>query len=344
MQRFVLSFSSMSSWVRKKIGIDLGTDSTRVYVEGEGLVFNEPTVVVVDVNKREVAAVGNAAREILGKTPQHLEIRKPIQEGVVSSRKATLALLRFLLDHVSGTFRLLKPDLTISVPSGITSVEKRAVMQACLEAGAGSVKLYPSVLLAALGVELPIHKSYGNMIVHSGGGTTEMAVLSMNGIVVTDSIRVGGDTINDSLSSFIRKQFSMLVGDSTLEEIKKKVCSAVPVDSPKVIEISGRDTTSGMPRTIRLDTNDLVDAIKSPLGKVILTIKRVLERTPPEMSSDIADSGVVMTGGNSKLWNIEVLFTKAVGVPFFVADDPVFAVLRGLERVIQGYEIELGER
>lgn len=333
----------MVAWVKKKIGIDLGTSNTRVYVDGQGMVFNEPTVVVVDVAKKEVVEIGNAAKEILGKTPSHLEIRKPLAEGVVSSRKATIALLKFLIDHVSGGFRLLKPDLTISVPSGITSVERRAIMQACLEAGAGSVKLYPSVLLAALGCGLTIHKSYGNMIVHTGGGTSEISVLSMNGIVVSDSVRIAGEAVNESLANFIRKQFAMLVGDSTLEGVKGKICSAVPVEDPKVIEISGRDTTSGMPRVIRMDTNDLVDAVKQPMSQLIMAIKQVLEKTPPELASDIADSGVVMTGGGAQLWNIEVLMTKAIGVPFYVAEDPVYAVLRGLEKVVGGYELEVRE-
>lgn len=334
----------MATWVKKSIGIDLGTTNTRVYSKGEGLVFDEPTVVVVDVNKKAVVAFGNAAHEILGKTPSHLEVRRPIHEGVVSSRKAAIALVKFLLDNVSGSFRLLKPDLLVAVPSAITSVEKRAIMQVCLEAGAGSVKLYPAVLLAAIGANMQIYKSYGNMVVVSGGGTTEMSVLSMNGIVVADSIRVGGEAINDSLSNFIRRQFAMLVGETTLEEIKTTVCSAVPVENPKTIEISGRDTTSGLPRTIKLDTNDLVEAIKPPLTQIIMAIKKTLEQTPPELSSDIADSGVVMAGGNAKLWNIEVLLTKAVGVPFFVAEDPVYAVVRGLEKVINGYDVELVEK
>ena len=334
----------MVSWVKKTIGVDLGTANTRVYSKGEGLVFNEPTVVVVDTNLKKVVAIGNSARDILGKTPVHLEVRRPIHEGVVCSRKAAIALVKFLLDNISGSFRLLKPDLIVAVPSGITSVERRAITQVCLEAGAGAVKLYPAVLLSAIGANMPIYKSFGNMVVLSGGGTTEMAVLSMNGIVVTDSIRVGGDGINDSLANFIRRQFAMLVGETTLEGIKRTVCSAVPVENPKTIEISGRDTTSGLPRTIKLDTNDLVDAIKPPLTQIIMAIKKVLEKTPPELSSDIADAGVVMTGGNAKLWNIEVLLTKAVGVPFFVTEDPVFAVVRGLEKVINGYEIEIGEK
>jgi len=334
----------MVTIIKKTIGVDLGTANTRVYSKGEGLVFNEPTIVVVDTNLKKVVAIGNAARDILGKTPIHLEVRRPIHEGVVSSRKAAIALVKFLLDNVSGSFRLLKPDLIVAVPSGITSVERRAITQVCLEAGAGAVKLYPAVLLGAIGANMPIYKSFGNMVVLSGGGTTEMAVLSMNGIVITDSIRTGGDSINDSLANFIRRQFAMLVGETTLEEVKRTVCSAVPVENPKTIEISGRDTTSGLPRTIKLDTNDLVDAIKPPLTQIILAIKKVLEKTPPELSSDIADAGVVMTGGNAKLWNIEVLLTKAVGVPFFVAEDPVFAVVRGLEKVINGYEIEIGEK
>lgn len=334
----------MANWVKKTIGVDLGTTNTRVYSKGEGLVFNEPTVVVVDTNQKKVVAIGNAARDILGKTPVHLEVRRPIHEGVVSSRKAAIALVKFLLDSVSGTFRLLKPDLIVAVPTGITSVERRAITQVCLEAGAGSVKLYPAVLLSAIGADMAIYKSYGNMVVLTGGGATETAVLSMNGIVATDSIRVGGDAINESLANFIRRQFAMLVGETSLSEIKRTVCSAVPVENPKTIEISGRDTTNGLPRTIRLDTNDLVEAIKPPLTQIIMAIKKVLEKTPPELSSDIADSGVVLTGGNAKLWNIEVLLTKAVGVPFFVAEDPVFAVVRGLEKVIDGYEIEIGEK
>lgn len=333
----------MSLLGKKKIGIDFGTSNTRVYVEGEGLVFNEPTIVVVDVEKRDVVAIGNAAREILGKTPMHLEVRKPIHEGVVASRKAAIAILKFLIDHVTGAFRMVKPDLYVAVPSGITSVERRAMIQACLNAGAGSVKIYPSVLLAAAGSGLPIHRSYGNMIVHAGGGTTETAVVSMNGIVEADSIRVGGETINESLSNFIRKQFAMLVGETTLEDLKKNICSAVPVDKARVTEVSGRDTTSGLPRTIRVDTNDLVEAVKQPLSQIIASIKNVLEKTPPELSSDIADTGVALTGGMTKLWNVEVLLTKAIGVPFFVTDDPIFAVVKGLEKVIQGYRLEVRE-
>jgi len=335
----------MSIFKKKKIGIDFGSCNTRVYVDGEGLVFNEPTVVLVDVNRGNVVAIGNAARELLGKTPQYLEIKKPIQNGVISSRKAVVAILKFLIDYVSGTFRMIKPDLYIAVPSGITSVERRAMVQVCFDAGAGNVKIYPSVVLSAIGCGLPIYKSHGNVIVHTGGGTTETAVLSMNGIVVEDAIRVGGIAVNDSLTNLIRRQFALFVGESTVEELKKNICSCVPVDKPRSAEISGRDITTGLPRTIRVDTNDLVEAVKQPISSIIASIKGVLEKTPPELSSDIADTGIALTGGNANLWNIDVLLTKAIGVPFFVVEDPMFSVIKGLECVIEeNYVFEMVEK
>ncbi len=331
----------------KRVGIDLGTANSVVFVEGEGVVLIEPTVVALDIRDLSVLAVGQEAKEMLGKTPDNILAKRPLRNGVIADSRVTEALLKYFLNKALGSSRLFKPELVISVPAGITSVEKRAVLRAASRAGAGKVYLIPEPLAAAIGAGLPIHKSSGNMIINMGGGTSEIAVISLNGIVKFESLRIAGDALNDAVSSFLRKEHNLLVGEQTAERIKIEVGSALEIDEPQEIEIKGRDSTGGMPRTLVVDSNDVARALRSPLTKIIKSIKSVLEDTPPELSADIIDRGMVMSGGTSLLRNMDKLFTKVTGVPAYVAEDSIYCVAKGtgvsLDLLAEGVLKHLGE-
>lgn len=313
----------------KKLGIDLGTANSVIFVQGEGIVFIEPTVVAIDVNKFTVVAVGNEAKEMIGKTPENIVAKRPLRNGVIADSRVTEALLRFFFDKALGKSRIFKPDVVISVPAGITSVEERAVLKAANAVGAKEITLMPEPLLAALGAELPIHTSSGNMIINMGGGTTEVAVISLDGIVEYDSLRVAGDAINEAIIMYMRKKKGLLIGEQTAERVKIKIGSALEVKDPKEMEVRGRDVGAGMPKSIVIDSNDIAKAVERPLRSIIKSIQSVLEKTPPELSADIIDRGMVMSGGTAMLRNLDRLFTKATGVPSHVADDPAFCVAKG---------------
>ncbi len=313
----------------KKVGIDLGTANSIVYVEGEGVVLMEPTVVAIDVNKFQVIAVGQEAKEMIGKTPDNIVAKRPLRNGVIADSRVTEALLRYFLNKGLGYSRFFKPEVMISVPAGITSVEERAVLKAAYSAGARKVNLLPEPILAALGAGLPIHTSSGNMIVNMGGGTAEIAIISLDGIVEYRSLRIAGDALNESIIAYMRRKRGLLIGEQTAEFIKMEIGSALKVEKPKSIEIKGRDAIAGMPKSIRIDSNEIAEALKTPLTKIIMAIKEVLERTPPELSADIMDRGMVMSGGTSLLKNLDKLFTKATGVPAHIADDALFCVAKG---------------
>ena len=313
----------------KRIGIDLGTANSVVFVEGKGVVLTEPTVVALDINDFTVIAVGQAAKEMIGKTPDNIIAKRPLRNGVIADSRVTEALLKYFINRALGYSRFFKPEVVISVPAGITSVEKRAVLKAALAAGAGKVNLIPEPLAAAIGAGLPIHTSSGNMIVNMGGGTAEIAVISLNGIVEFSSLRVAGDALNDAIIAYARKVHGLLIGEQTAEHIKITIGSAMKVEKPKSMEIKGRDSTGGMPRSLMIDSNEIAEALKMPLSQIIHAIKSVLERTPPELSADIIDRGMVMSGGTSMLTNLDKLFTKATGVPAHVADEPIYCVAKG---------------
>ncbi len=331
----------------KRVGIDLGTANSVVFVEGEGVVLIEPTVVALDIKDLSVLAVGQEAKEMLGKTPDNILAKRPLRNGVIADSRVTEALLKYFLNKALGSSRLFKPELVISVPAGITSVEKRAVLRAASNAGAGKVYLIPEPLAAAIGAGLPIHKSSGNMIINMGGGTSEIAVISLNGIVKFESLRIAGDALNDAISSFLRKEHNLLVGEQTAEKIKMVVGSALEMENPEEIEIKGRDSTGGMPRTLIVNSNDVARALRSPLTKIVKSIKSVLEDTPPELSADIIDCGMVMSGGTSLLRNMDKLFTKVTGVPAYVAEDSIYCVAKGtgvsLDLLARGVLKHLGE-
>lgn len=313
----------------KKLGIDLGTANSVVFVQGEGIVLTEPTVVAIDVNNFTVIAVGGQAKEMIGKTPENIVAKRPLRNGVIADSRVTEALLKYFYDKALGKSRFFKPDVVISVPAGITSVEERAVLKAANAVGSKSVTLLPEPLLAALGAEMPINTSSGNMIVNMGGGTTEVAVISLDGIVEYESLRVAGDAINDAIISYMRKRKGILIGEQTAEKIKIKIGSALEVKDPRQMEVRGRDVGAGMPKSIIVDSNDIAKAVEWPLRNIIKSIQSVLEKTPPELSADIIDRGMVMSGGTSLLRNLDKLFSRATGVPAHVADDPLYCVVKG---------------
>lgn len=313
----------------KKIGIDFGTANSIVYIEDKGIVLNEPTVVAVSLHNKKILAVGKEAKEMLGKTPNGIVARRPLKNGVIASYKVTEVLLRYFLTRALGYGKIFRPEVVISIPAGATSVERRAVYEAVISAGGRKVHLVPEPFLAAIGAGLPINTSAGNMIANIGGGTTEVAVISLNGIVAWQSERVGGDAFNDAVATFIRRKYAIMIGEQMAEEVKITIGSALPMEVPLLMEIKGRDATTGMPKTIEISTNDIVDAFKAPLNLIIQAIKSVLEKTPPELSADIIDRGVVLSGGSAMLRNIDILLTKAIGVPFHITDEPIFAVAKG---------------
>ncbi len=326
----------------KKLGIDLGTANSVVFVQGEGIVFVEPTVVAIDVNNFTVIAVGSEAKEMIGKTPENIVAKRPLRNGVIADSRVTEALLKYFFDKALGKARFFKPDVVISVPAGITSVEERAVLKAANAVGAKNVTLLPEPLLAALGAEMPIQTSSGNMIINMGGGTTEVAVISLDGVVEYESLRIAGDAINDAIISYMRKRKGILIGEQTAEKIKIKIGSALEVKDPREMEVRGRDVGAGMPKSIIVDSNDIAKAVEWPLRNIIKSIQAVLEKTPPELSADIIDRGMVMSGGTALLRNLDKLFSRATGVPSHVADDPLFCVVKGTGIALD--LIESGER
>ncbi len=313
----------------KKIGIDLGTANSVVFIQGEGIAFVEPTVVAIDINKGKVIAVGSEAKKMIGKTPENIIARRPLRNGVIADSRIAEALLRYFFNKALGKSRFFKPDVVISVPAGITTVEQRAVVKAATSAGAKEINMLPEPLLAALGAGLPIETSSGNMIVNLGGGTAEIAVISLDGIVEYDSLRIAGDAINEAIINYMKKKKGVLIGEQSAENIKIKIGSAIEIKNPKSMEVRGRDFGAGMPKAITVDSNDIAAAVKRPLLNIINSIKGVLEKTPPELSADIMDRGIAMSGGTSKLRNLDKLITKAIGVPAYVADEPMYCVAKG---------------
>lgn len=323
----------------KRIGIDLGTANSVVFIDKQGVILVEPTVVALNADDFSVLAVGNEAKVMLGKTPENVIASRPLRSGVIASYRVTEALLKYFINKAVGRSRLFRPEVMISVPAGITSVEQRAVRKAAIAAGAGKVWLIPEPLAAAIGAGLPIHTSSGNMIVNMGGGTTEVAIISLNGMVVYNSARVAGDSLNESIISYMRKKHGLMIGEQTAEEVKLEIGTALPVDNPEKKDVRGRDSSSGMPRTVTIDANETVDAMKKPLNGIIAAVKNVLEETPPELSSDVIDRGMVLSGGTSLLTNIDGLLTKATGVPAYVAEDAIFCVVRGTGEALKNLDV-----
>lgn len=301
----------------KRIGIDLGTANSLVYLAGSGIVLNEPTVVAISTDDNKVLAVGNEAKEMLGRTPGNIMASRPMKDGVIADYVITEAMLRYFIDRVLGSMRFLKPEVMVCVPAGVTSVERRAVLDATLSAGAKTAYLIDEPLAAAIGANIPIANPSGNMIVDIGGGTAEAAVICLGGVVVHSSVRVGGNKIDEAIQNYIRKKFNLIIGERAAEEIKVRIGSAIlPKElEVKKMEVRGRDSPTGLPRTIVLSTVEITEAISDPVRKIIGAVKGVLEQTPPELASDIIDKGIVMSGGTSMLTNLDRLMTDETGVP-----------------------------
>jgi len=323
----------------KKIGIDLGTANSLIYLQTKGIVLNEPSVVAISVDDRRVVAVGNEAKEMLGRTPGNIIASRPMRDGVIADYVVTEALLRYFIRRVCGRAFLFRPEVMVCIPAGCTQVERRAVEDATMSAGARTVYTIPEPLAAAIGAQIPIAEPSGNMVVDIGGGACEAAVISMGGVVVTKSLRVAGNKFDDAIASWIRKNYSLIVGETTAEEIKILIGSAVIQKENKKISIKGRDSISGLPKKIEISANEISDAIKIPLGQIVGLVKSVLEDVPPELASDIIDKGIVLSGGTSLLRNLDRLLTEQTGVACHVTEEPLLAVIKGIGMVLENLEM-----
>ncbi len=325
--------------VSKKVAIDLGTVNCLVYVLGKGLVANEPTVVAVTIDDEKVVSVGHEAKDMLGKTPEGIAATRPLRSGVIADYSITEALLRYLIDKAVGKTKFFKPEVMISIPAGATSVEARAVLDAAYSAGARVAYLIPEPLAAAIGTGLPISEPTGNMVVNIGGGTCEVAVVSLYGMVSHGSVRVGGNALDEAIITHVRRKYNLLIGDNTAERVKLKIGAAFPLPKEKQMEVKGRDSVNGLPRTITLSSGEIVQCLADPLSQIAIAIKNVLEKTPPELASDIIDKGIVLTGGSSLLKNLDKYITHFTGVPTHVADDPLLCVVKGIAKAMENINI-----
>lgn len=313
----------------RKIGIDLGTANTLVYIPGKGIVLNEPSVVAVSQQTNRIMAVGLEAKQMIGRTPDDIVAYRPIKDGVIADYRVTEAMIRYYMSKALGKWNIWKPDVMISVPAGVSSTERRAVIEATLKAGAKNAYVVKEPILAAIGAGIPIYEAHGHMVVDIGGGTTDVAVISLGGIVASTSVKCAGNKIDHAIADFIKKTFNLAVGDRTAEEIKIRIGSALPMDDELLLAIKGRDNITGLPRTAQVTTNEIVKAIDRELREIIRAIKDVLQDTPPELAADIIDRGIIMTGGSSQLRNLPELVERRTGVKARLADDAFYCVVKG---------------
>ncbi len=320
----------------KQIGIDLGTVNVIVFVRGKGVVLNEPSVVAISRIDNRMLAVGDEARAMLGRTPDTIEVCRPVRDGVIADYEVTEGMLRYFITKLCGRFER-RPEVMLSVPVGVTSVESRAVREAAVQAGARIAYLIPEPLAAALGANLPVDTPTGNMIINIGGGTAEAAVISMHGIVVSSSVRVAGNRLDEAIAAYVRRKYNLIIGDHTAELVKITIGSAMKLDEPLTMEVRGRDQVAGLPRIITITSGEVTEALDEALNTIAENVKTVLERTPPELASDIIDRGMVMTGGSSLLRNFDRFLTRETGIPCHVAENPMLCTAlgaaKGLERL-----------
>jgi rod shape-determining protein MreB len=325
-------------WFSNDLAIDLGTANTLVYARGKGIVVSEPSVVAVLKDGRgpdKVRAVGREAKEMLGRTPGNIVAIRPMRDGVIADFEVTEAMLRFFIERVHNrSSRLVRPRIVIAVPSGITSVEQRAVRESALSAGAREVHLIEEPMAAALGAGLPVTEPSGNMVVDIGGGTTEVAVISLSGVVYSNSVRVGGDKMDEAIINYVRRKYNLLVGERTAERIKIEIGTAYPTDEIRSMEVRGRDLVAGVPRTLEIKSDEVLEALQEPINAVVDSVKMALERTAPELAADIVDKGIVITGGGALLANMDILLREETGLPVMLAEDPLQAVVLGTGRCL----------
>lgn len=313
----------------KKIGIDLGTTTVLVYAPKRGIIMNEPSVVAISTIDRKILAVGKEAKEMLGRTPDTIVAVRPLKDGVIADYRTTEAMLRYFIQKAMGGWHIIRPEVMVAVPGGITSTERRAVIDATIAAGARAAYIIKEPIVAAIGADIPIGSASGHMIIDIGGGTAEMAVISLGGIVASDSVRIGGNKFDAAIAEHVRRKYGMAVGDRTAEDIKIHIGSAMYLEEKLKMEVKGRDMMSGLPRTITVTSDDVTDAIQNELEGLIAACKEVLRKTPPELSADVMEKGMIISGGSAQLRNFDRLFAKATGVPAYVADDPQLCVVKG---------------
>lgn len=313
----------------RKIGIDLGTANTLVFVPTKGVVINEPSVVAVAVEDNRILAVGSEARQMIGRTPETIIAYRPLKDGVIADYRVTEAMLRYFIDKTAGRIRLFKPEVMISVPAGITSTERRAVIEAATKAGAKAAYVVKEPVLAAIGANIPIFEPAGHMVVDIGGGTSDIAVISLGGIVTSNSVKVAGNKLDQAIADYIKKHYNLAIGDRTAEDIKIKIGSATSLEEDISMEIKGRDLLTGLPRTVSIYSSEITEAIAETLAEIIQAIKQVLHDTPPELAADIMERGIIMSGGTSLLRNIDELVRQETGVPAHIADEPLLCVAKG---------------
>ncbi len=313
----------------KKLGIDLGTANTLVFLPKKGIILNEPSVVAVSEQDNKILAIGFEAKDMIGKTPDSIIAYRPMKDGVIADYRVTEAMLRYFINKATGKYSIFKPDVMISVPAGVTSTQRRAVVEAAIKAGAKNAYVVKEPILAAIGAGIPIYESKGHMIVDIGGGTTDVAVISLGGIVASTSVKCAGNKIDQAIADYIKKTFNLAIGDRTAEEVKIKIGAAVPLEEEIRVTIKGRDYIQGLPRSAQISTNEIVKAIDNELKQIIKAIKDVLQETPPELASDIIDYGIIMTGGSSLLRNLPDLVYRKTGVKAVLAEDAIFCVTKG---------------
>jgi rod shape-determining protein MreB len=322
---------------KKYIGIDLGTDNVLVYLKGRGIVLNEPSVVALSASDNRVVAVGSQAREMLGRTPGRIIVSRPMRDGVIADYLVTEAMLRYFIGKVVGKYSLFRPAVMVCIPTGVTNVESRAVLDATMHAGAKEAHLIAEPMAAALGANLPISSPSGNMIVDIGGGTSEAAVISLNDIVVSRALRVGGNKIDEMIATYVRRKYNLQIGDRSAEDVKWAIGSALPLKRELEVELRGRDTGDGQPKTCLIRSGEVTEAISDVLAQIVTNVKVVLEETPPELAADVADKGMILTGGGALLRNLDRLLAIETGVPVHLAEDPLTCVAIGAGRALEHF-------
>ncbi|MGB9812540.1 MAG: rod shape-determining protein [Thermovenabulum sp.] len=326
----------------KDIGIDLGTANTLVHVRGKGIVLREPSVVAIQRDTGAILAVGEEAKQMIGRTPGNIVAIRPLKDGVIADFDVTQAMLKHFISKALKAKGVVKPRVVVGIPSGVTEVEKRAVIDATLQAGAREAYLIEEPMAAAIGAGLEVHEPTGNMVVDIGGGTTEVAIISLGGIVTSRSIRIGGDEMDEAIVNYIKKEYNLMIGERTAEDIKIKIGSAYPKPEEESLEVKGRDLITGLPKTITVTSKEIREALKEPVNSIIEAIKVTLEKTPPELAADIMDRGIVMTGGGSLLYGLDKLVNEETGMPVHVAENPLDCVALGTGKVLE--EIDLLKR
>jgi len=329
-----MRFLPSLNWFSNELAIDLGTANTVVFAQGRGIVFNEPSVVAVHEKTRQIIAFGNEAKQMLGRTPENITAIRPMKDGVIADFKITEALLRYVIRKVHNRGRFIRPKTIICIPSGITEVEKKAVRDSALSAGCSQVYLVEEAIAGAFGVGLPIEEPSGSMIVDVGGGTTEVTVLSLSGVVYSKSIRIGGDEMDEAIIQFIKRKYSLLIGVRTAEQVKMTIGSAHPLEEEKSMDVKGRDLIEGIPKTVAIKTEEIREALAEIVSAIVDAVKTALERTPPELSSDIADRGIVLTGGSAQLKNLDLRIREDTGLPVTLCDEPLLSVALGAGKMI----------